>query len=70
MHEKWHSLLSEKRYTAAYELLAKLQPPLADLFDHVKILADDPKLRANRLALLQKVFGYFSTLLDFSQIQE
>ncbi len=70
VHEKWHTLLSEKRYTAAYELLAKLQSPLADLFDHVKILADDPKLRDNRLALLQKVFGYFSTLLDFSQIQE
>lgn len=70
VHEKWSTLLAEKRYTAAYELLAQLQPPLADLFDNVKILADDPKLRNNRLALLQKVFGYFSTLLDFSQIQE
>ncbi len=70
VHEKWAALLTEKRYAGAYELLSKLQAPLADLFDNVKILADDPKIRENRLALLQKVFGYFSTLLDFSQIQE
>jgi len=70
VHEKWSTILAEKRYTAAYELLSQLQPPLADLFDNVKILADDPKIRENRLALLQKVFGYFSTLLDFSQIQD
>ena len=69
IHEKWSTLISEKRYSSAYELLAKLQQPLADLFDNVKILADDPKLRDNRLALLQKVFGYFSELLDFSHIQ-
>ena len=70
VHEKWETFLAEKRYAGAYELLAKLQAPLAQLFDNVKILADDPKLRENRLALLQKVFRYFSTLLDFSQIQE
>jgi glycyl-tRNA synthetase len=70
VESKWASLLSNKRYTAAYELLAQLQPPLASLFDSVKILADDPKIRDNRLALLQKVFGYFSTLLDFSRIQD
>lgn len=70
VHEKWTTLLSEKRYTAAYELLAQLQLPLANLFDNVKILADDPKIRDNRLALLQKVFEYFSSLLDFSQIQD
>lgn len=65
---QWAALLGEKDYTAAYALLAQLQPPLADLFDNVKILADDPTLRDNRLALLQKVFSYFSTLLDFSRI--
>lgn len=70
VEKKWASLLADKRYTSAYELLAHLQQPLADLFDHVKILADDPKIRDNRLALLQKVFGYFSKLLDFSQIKE
>jgi glycyl-tRNA synthetase len=66
--KQWAQLLAEKDYEAAYKLLALLQPPLATLFDTVKILADDPEMRDNRLALLQKVFSYFSTLLDFSRI--
>lgn len=56
-------------YDKAYELIAKLQPPLASLFEEVKILAEDEKIRDNRIALLQRVFGLFSQLLDFSKIQ-
>lgn len=62
--------LSERNYLRAFQLIAKLQAPLAKLFDTVKILADEPNLRANRIALLQKVFHHFETLLDFSKIQE
>lgn len=56
-------------YKKAYEHLALLQPPLNQLFEDVKILADDPSLQQNRLALLQKVFGLFNRLVDFSKIQ-
>lgn len=56
-------------YKQAYEHLALLQPPLNQLFEDVKILADDPSLQQNRLALLQKVFGLFNQLVDFSKIQ-
>jgi len=60
----------EKRdYEAAFSLLAKLQKPLATLFDEVKILADAPEVRQNRLALLQEVFSYYRQLMDFSKIQ-
>lgn len=62
--------LNSQKYDDAYGLIAKLQPGLAKLFDEVKILADDPKVRDNRLALLQRVFGLFAQLLDFSKIQE
>ncbi|GAB4186544.1 MAG: glycine--tRNA ligase [Simkaniaceae bacterium] len=65
----FHQALDQKDYTKAYELLGSLKDPLADLFDHVKILADDPDLQKNRLALLQKVFSFFSALLDFAKIQ-
>lgn len=58
-----------KAYDSAYQLVAELQPPLASLFEQVKILDDDMSLRNNRLALLQRVFGRFSKLLDFSKIQ-
>ncbi|KIC74808.1 Glycine--tRNA ligase [Neochlamydia sp. EPS4] len=57
-------------YDKAYELIADIQPALAQLFDEVKILTDDLKLRDNRIALLQRVFDMFSQLLDFSKISE
>ena len=52
-------------YDHAYELIADIQPGIAQLFDEVKILAEDPKLRDNRIALLQRVFGMFSKLRRF-----
>lgn len=57
-------------YNQAYACLAELQPHLAGFFDNVKVLADDPLLRQNRIASLQRVFSLFSRLLDFSKIQE
>ena len=62
--------LTKRDYNRAYALIATIQPALADLFDQVKILADDPKIRENRLALLRRVFNLFGEILDFSKIQE
>ena len=70
LHEHWSSTLAERDYEKAFRLIAKFQPYIAKLFDTVKILADEPALRENRIALLQKVFSYFVNLLDFSKIQE
>ncbi|KAF3362973.1 Glycine--tRNA ligase [Chlamydiales bacterium STE3] len=61
--------LNEGNYQKAYAAISELQIPLANLFDEVKILDDNPHLRSNRLALLQKVFNLFGKLLDFSKIQ-
>lgn len=61
--------MQQHDYSAAYQQLAALQPPLAKLFEEVKILDDNPVLQENRLALLQKVFGLFGKLIDFSKIQ-
>jgi glycyl-tRNA synthetase len=62
--------LSRRDYRQAYALIATIQPALASLFDKVKILAEDPQLRENRLALLQRVLNLFAEMLDFSKIQE
>ncbi|NGX37027.1 MAG: Glycine--tRNA ligase alpha subunit [Chlamydiae bacterium] len=70
LEKPWHNFLKQKQYAEAFEEMAKLQHPLAHLFDTVKILADDPKQRENRLALLHKVFSLFEELLDFSKIHE
>ena len=69
LQKHWKATLAERKYLEAFRMIAKLQPPLAKLFDTVKILAEEPKLRENRIALLQKVFSLFHQLLDFSKIQ-
>ena len=62
-------VLSSKDYQGAFEHLSTLKTPLATLFSEVKILADEPKIRTNRIALLQEVFSHFALLLDFGKIQ-
>ncbi|QVL58179.1 MAG: glycine--tRNA ligase subunit beta [Simkaniaceae bacterium] len=62
-------VLTDRDYKGAFEHLAKLRSPLSALFDEVKILADEPQIRSNRIALLQEVFSHFSLLLDFGKIQ-
>ena len=62
--------LAKRNYNEAYALIATIQPALANLFDQVKILTDDPTIRENRLALLRRVFNLFDEILDFSKIQE
>lgn len=57
-------------YMSGIKFLTSFQPPLAKLFEEVKILCDDLPVRGNRLALLQEVFDLFGKLLDFSKIQE
>lgn len=69
LEKEWKGLIADRNYARAFNEIAKLQPPLANLFDTVLILAEDMKIRNNRIALLQKVFSYFVQLLDFSKIQ-
>jgi len=70
LQKHWKVTIKERKYLEAFHMIVKLQAPLAKLFDTVKILADDVKLRDNRIALLQKVFSLFQELLDFSKIHE
>jgi glycyl-tRNA synthetase len=69
LEKPWDAALKERRYADACGHIAALQPHIAHLFDTVKIMADDLELRNNRIALLQKIFALFETLLDFSKIQ-
>jgi glycyl-tRNA synthetase len=64
------SSFREGNYLQSFHHLSSLQPLLADFFDTVKINVEDQILKNNRIALLQKVFSYYETLLDFGKIQE
>lgn len=68
--DEFTAAIQNHKYDEAYQLIAKLQPALARLFDEVRILADDPAIKDNRIALLQRVFALFSQLLDFGKIKE
>jgi glycyl-tRNA synthetase beta chain len=49
--------------------LAKLQVPVNEFFDHVLVMAEDERVRDNRLALLGEIHGLFSQIADFSRVR-
>jgi glycyl-tRNA synthetase beta chain len=58
-------LVTARRYADALARLATLRGPLDAFFDHVLVMAEDVRIRANRLALLaalQKLFLHMANL--------
>jgi glycyl-tRNA synthetase beta chain len=62
------SLTGKKHYAQAMGEISKLRPPIDAFFDKVMVMVEDEDLRANRLALVQKLLDDFSTIADFSEI--
>ena len=57
------------RYGAAFRRIADLAPRVDAFFDDVLVMAEDPEVRANRLALLARLDTLFSEVGDLSQIE-
>ncbi|MBF0186603.1 MAG: glycine--tRNA ligase subunit beta [Magnetococcales bacterium] len=55
-------------YEAALTDLAALRAPIDRFFDDVMVMADDPAIRANRLALMAILRGLFNQVADISQL--
>jgi glycyl-tRNA synthetase beta chain len=55
-------------YTAALQTIAKLREPVDAFFDGVMVMAEDDRVKANRLALLTRVAGLFADIADFTRI--
>jgi len=55
-------------YGNALEQIATLRPHVDLFFDKVMVMAEDPPIRANRLALIARVLSSFSSIADFSEI--
>jgi glycyl-tRNA synthetase beta chain len=66
--DRVYALRAEKNYKAALEQIATLRPQVDAFFEAVMVMAPDAAVRANRLALLEKVLGDFSGIADFSEI--
>ncbi len=55
-------------YAAALATIAGLRPAVDNFFEGVMVMADDEKVRTNRLALLTAVSRLFTDIADFSKI--
>jgi glycyl-tRNA synthetase beta chain len=62
------NLRDKKEYAKAMSEISKLRPLIDAFFDKVMVMVEDERLRANRLALLQKLLDDFSTIADFSEM--
>jgi glycyl-tRNA synthetase beta chain len=61
-------MFAAREYTGALKLLAALRKAVDDFFDGVMVMADDPALRANRLALLARIQSLFLRAADLSRL--
>ncbi|SFX39735.1 glycine--tRNA ligase subunit beta [Marinospirillum alkaliphilum] len=57
-------------YQAALNCLAGLREPVDAFFDQVLVMADDPAIRNNRLALLAALQALFLHTADIAQLQQ
>ena len=55
-------------YLAALTGIATLKGTVDDFFDRVMVMAEDERVRTNRLALLQEIKGLFRDIADFAKI--
>ena len=61
-------LVEARRYAEALSALAGLRAPVDTFFDDVMVMADDTKLRNNRLALLGELRSLFLDVADISRL--
>ncbi|MEM1284628.1 MAG: glycine--tRNA ligase subunit beta [Pseudomonadota bacterium] len=67
--DKAHAAVKEGEFESAMHALATLRGPIDAFFDAVLVNAEDEKVRANRLALLQGVRSEISAIADLSKIE-
>lgn len=63
-------LLINGDYPQALTHLASLRAPVDAFFDSVMVMADDPAIRDNRLALLDELRKLFLTIADLTRLQD
>ena len=75
LYDAMHSLreavataLAQREYANALGRLAQLRPPVDAFFEQVMVMDEDPRLRANRLALLAQLHGLFIGIADLSRL--
>ncbi|MCJ8310047.1 MAG: glycine--tRNA ligase subunit beta [Rhizobiaceae bacterium] len=60
--------IDKEDFSGAMAALAKLREPVDSFFEDVMVNVEDQKVRANRLALMQRIRTATATVADFSKI--
>ncbi len=59
----------QQNYPSALEALCALAEPIDAFFEEVLVMAEDARIRHNRLGLLQELQQLFTTIADFTVLQ-
>ncbi len=62
-------LIEQGKFGEAIQTLSQLRAPLDEFFENVKVNAEDPEIRDNRLRLLNQIRATIDTIADFSKIE-
>jgi glycyl-tRNA synthetase beta chain len=60
--------MAQKMYLEALRLISTIRETVDGFFDSVLVMAEDLKVRQNRLALLGEINSLFTNFADFSKI--
>jgi len=63
-----HPMIAHGDFARAQGIIFKLQPVLNTFFEKVLVMAEDKKLRQNRLGLLQSIAKMLLGIADYSQV--
>ncbi|MCW8872744.1 MAG: DALR anticodon-binding domain-containing protein, partial [Xanthomonadales bacterium] len=66
LEEEVEPLMARRDYAASLLALSRLKGPVDAFFDAVMVMAEDPALRVNRLALLARLKALFDRIADLS----
>jgi glycyl-tRNA synthetase beta chain len=61
-------LIAAGDFAKAQRMIFRMKSSTNDFFDHVLVMAEDKRLRRNRLALLQEISRLFSRIADYSLV--
>jgi glycyl-tRNA synthetase beta chain len=68
IRDRVRELMEQRQYLDALRLTATIRETVDGFFDNVMVMAEDAKLRANRLALLGDISSMFTSFADFSKL--
>ncbi|MBA2173563.1 glycine--tRNA ligase subunit beta [Halobacillus locisalis] len=68
-HPAYHEALKEEQPEEALTVLSSLASPIHDFFDHTMVMAEDEKVKNNRLSLLKGISEDVRVFADLTKIE-